>query len=105
MKKVSFEQDNVRPNDALTSMSQLSMFGQIVLLHHIYSPVFALFEYWLFGELRCDLGERGSKTLDMFEAALQQFFESRPAGWYKRGIHKLPKRWREVIDNYEAFSD
>ena len=103
MKKVRFEHDNVRPNDARTSMSQLSMFEQIVLLQYTYSPGFALFEYWLFGELRRDLGERGPTTPDMFEAAFQQFFESRPVGWYKHGIHKLPERWREVIDNYGHY--
>ena len=79
------------------------MFGQVVLLHYTYSPGFALLEYWLFGELRRDLGERGPTTPGMFEAALQQLFESRPAGWYKHGIHKLPERWREVIDNYGHY--
>ena len=90
MKKDSFEHDNVRPHDACTSMSQLSMFGQIALLHHTCSPGFALFDYWLFGELRRHLGAREFKTPDMIEAHLQQFFASRPAGWYKYGFHKLP---------------
>ena len=80
-------------------MSQLSMFGQIVLFHHSYSPGFALSEYWLFGELRRHLGSSDFKTHDVIEAALKQFFDSRPDGWYKHGIHKLPERWQQVIDN------
>ena len=71
-------------------MSQLSMSGQIVLLHYTYSPGFALFEYWLFGELRRHMGERDFKTPDMIEAHLQQLFTSRLAGWYKYDFHKLP---------------
>lgn len=54
--KISFEHDNVRPHDSCTSMSQLSMSGQVVLLHYTYSPGFALIEYSLFRELRRDLG-------------------------------------------------
>ena len=89
MRKVWLERDNASPHDACTSMSQLSMIGQVVLLHYTHSPGFALSEYWLFGELRRHLGERDFMTPDMIEAHLQQFFASRPAGWYKYGFHKL----------------
>ncbi|CAO4365571.1 unnamed protein product [Caenorhabditis nigoni] len=33
------------------------------------------------------------------EAALKQYFASRPAGFYRNGIHKLRERWRHVVDN------
>ena len=52
----------------------------------------------LFGELRCHLGECDFETPGLIEAVLKQFFDSRPAGYYKLGIHKLPERLREVND-------
>ena len=80
-------------------MSQLSKTERVVLPHTAYSPVIVLSEYWLFGELRRHLGSSDFKTHDVIEAALKQFFDSRPDGWYKHGIHKLPERWQQVIDN------
>ena len=29
---------------------------------------------------------------------LQEFFDSKPKGFYARGIRDLPRRWAEVID-------
>ena len=97
--KAYFQHDNARPHVARQTMSQLSKLGWIVLPHPPYSPDLAPSDYWLFGELQRHLEGRDFTNPGMIKAALKQFFDSRPDGWYKHGIHKLPERWQQVIDN------
>jgi len=84
-------------------MSQLSQLGWVVLPHPPYSPDLAPSDYWHFRDLQRHLKGRDFTNPGIIEAALKQFFESRPDGWYKHGIHKLPGRWQRVIDNNGAY--
>ena len=84
-------------------MSQLSKTERVVLPHTAYSPVIVLSEYWLFGELQRHLEGRDSTNPGMSKAALKQFFDSRPDGWYKHGIHKLPKQRRQVTNHNGTY--
>ena len=82
---------------------QLSHMGWAVLPHPPYSPDLAPSDYWLFGDLQRHLEGRDFNTRGTVEAALKQYFDSRPAGFWKDGIHKLPERWRQVVDNNGAY--
>ena len=101
--KVYFQHDNARPHVARQVKQLLTTFGWMVLPHPPYSPDLAPSDYWLFGDPTRALEGRAFNNRGMIEAALKQYFFSRPDGFYKDGIHKLPERWRHVVDNDGAY--
>lgn len=70
-----------------------------------YSPDLAPSDYYLFRNLKNWL--RGTKfgSREELESAVSGWFESRPTGFYERGILQLPERMREVVRRGGAYLD
>ncbi|CAO4373002.1 unnamed protein product [Caenorhabditis nigoni] len=98
-KKVYYQHDNARPHVSKQVKQELMGYGWNVLPHPPYSPDLAPSDYWLFGDMTRAFEGRSFNSRGAVEAALKQYFASRPAGFYRNGIHKLRERWRHVVDN------
>ncbi|CAO4377214.1 unnamed protein product [Caenorhabditis nigoni] len=98
-KKVYYQHDNARPHVSKQVKQELMGYGWNVLPHPPYSPDLAPSDYWLFGDMTRAFEGRSLNSRGAVEAALKQYFASRPAGFYRNGIHKLRERWRHVVDN------
>ncbi|CAO4387825.1 unnamed protein product [Caenorhabditis nigoni] len=98
-KKVYYQHHNARPHVSKQVKQELMGYGWNVLPHPPYSPDLAPSDYWLFGDMTRAFEGRSFNSRGAVEAALKQYFASRPAGFYRNGIHKLRERWRHVVDN------
>ncbi|CAO4386748.1 unnamed protein product [Caenorhabditis nigoni] len=98
-KKVYYQHDNARPHVSKQVKQELMGYGWNVLPHPPYSPDLAPTDYWLFGDMTRAFEGRSFNSRGAVEAALKQYFASRPAGFYRNGIYKLRERWRHVVDN------
>ena len=70
-----------------------------IIPHAPYSPDIAPSDYHLFLSLKDFLRGKKSEDESELEDELNDYFRSRPLGFYERGIGKLPKRWRKVINS------
>lgn len=103
-KKVYYQHDNARPHVAKPVKQELEKYGWMILPHPPYSPDVAPSDYWLFSDLTHALRERTFTTRGSLEAAIKQYFDSRPAGFYKEGIHKFTERWRYIVDHDGSYN-
>ena len=97
--KIYFQHDNARPHAAAKVSLKLNRLGWNLLSHPPYSPDLAPSDYHLFRSLSNDLRDKQFVNEDDLKEYLQEFFYSKSEGFYARGIHDLPRRWREVIDS------
>ena len=98
--------DKARPHDAKTTRSTIENLGWEVFSHPTYSPDFAPSDYHLFRSMQHFLSEKNYQDLEEIKKDTSQYFTSKPAGFYKRGIKMLLERWEMCISserNY--FSD
>lgn len=102
-RKVHFLHDNARPHVALSTRQKLMQFGWDVLPHPPYSPDLAPTDYHLFLSLSNKLRDQSFENEDDLKAFLDNFFDSHPPEFYKKGIHSLATRWQSVIDNNGAY--
>ncbi|PAV86608.1 hypothetical protein WR25_27319 [Diploscapter pachys] len=63
-----------------------------------YSPDLALSDYHLFKHLSHFLRGQNFKDRKDIESALKGFFGSQTAEFYRAGIHALPGRWKETLE-------
>jgi histone-lysine N-methyltransferase SETMAR len=63
-----------------------------VLPHAPYSPDKAPSDYWLFRQLKIFLRGKKFNTTGEVRSAVEEFFNSKTADFYKRGINKLEER-------------
>ncbi|PIC25506.1 hypothetical protein B9Z55_018410 [Caenorhabditis nigoni] len=91
-KKVYYQHDNARPHVSKQVKQELMGYGWNVLPHPPYSPDLAPSDYWLFGDMTRAFEGRSFNSRGAVEAALKQYFASRPTGFYRNGIHKLRER-------------
>lgn len=97
--KVRYLHDNARPHTAKETRRKLNALGWEVLPHPPYSPDLAPTDYHLFRHLNNSLAGKIFKDETTLETHLQDFFDSQPPEFYKKGIHKLKERWQEVVDS------
>jgi hypothetical protein len=45
------------------------------------------------------------ENIEQMQESLEEFFDSRDADFYRRGIEKLPEKWQEVTDIDGDYSD
>lgn len=98
-KGVIFHQDNARPHKAEMSMSKINSLGWEVMAHPPYSPDIAPSDYHLFRSVQHFLKDKIFESTREVEAALWEFFSSKPEEFYLRGIELLPERWQTIIGN------
>lgn len=91
--------DNGSPHTAKLTQQKVEQLGWDVLPHPPWSPDLAPSDYHLFLSLRNYLSNKVYEDLDELEFDVTSFFESKPAGFYKRGIELLPLKWAEVVKN------
>lgn len=95
--KVYFLHDNAKPHTAKATRLKLLELGWEVLPHPPYSPDLAPSDYHLFRSLQHFLDGKRYENEGQVETDLRQFFQSKPADFYRRGIRSLPERWNTVI--------
>lgn len=97
--KIYFLHDNARPHIAKSVRKKLLLFGWELLPHPPYSPDLAPTDYHLFRSLSNHLREKIFNEEDDIEMYLRDYFDSQLQQFYYDGIHSLPVRWQEVVDN------
>ncbi|XP_066246332.1 histone-lysine N-methyltransferase SETMAR-like [Euwallacea similis] len=96
--------DNARPHTAQVTLAKLQEFELETLRHPPYSPDLAPTDYHFF-HLDNFLVGKTFNSDEAVKAAFQEFIDSRPAGFYSRGINELPVKWQKCIDNSGAYFD
>ena len=103
--RVMFLQDNARPHTAALTQQKLLELHWELLPHPPYSPDIAPTDYHLFCSMEHFLrGKIFNNDADV-DAAVRNFFNEKPACFYRRGIELLPSRWQRVIDNNGDYID
>lgn len=93
--------DNARPHTAQLTQQKLEELGWEVLPHPPYSPDLAPSDYKAFRSLQNWLHGKEFATEDELRQSIQEWMESRPAGFWVMGFTDLPNRWAKVIE-YEG---
>ena len=63
-----------------------------------YSPDLAPSDFHLFRSLQHFLKGKRFDSIEEMQESLEEFFDSKDADFYRRGIEKLPEKWQEVIE-------
>lgn len=102
-KGVVFHHDNARPHTSLQTRQKLLEFGWDVLPHPPYSPDIAPSDYYLFRSLQNSLNGMSFDSLGRLKNYLDDFFGEKTQDFYERGIMKLPKRWKNIVEQNGAY--
>jgi histone-lysine N-methyltransferase SETMAR len=89
--------DNARPHIARSVKQELAGYGWTILPHPPYSPDLAPSDYWLFSHLQRHLDGQNFNSKSDLEKAVTSFLTSQKPEFWKKGIHKLPQLWQQVI--------
>ena len=94
-KRVLLQQDNARPHTAQLTQEKIEELEGIELLPHpAYSPDLAPSDYHLFRSMSHFLRGRRFENDQQVEEASRQFFASKQAAWYRRGIEQMADHHR-----------
>lgn len=102
---VMFLHDNARPHVANLTREKLLELEWEVLPHPPYSPDLAPTDYHLFQALQNFLNGKTFATDDELKTAVGDFLKSKPVEFYNKGIHDLPRRWKQVFENNGDYID
>ena len=91
--------DIAHPHIAFLTRATLVKFGWELLPHPPYSPDLAPTDFHLFRSLQHHLDDKTFENKKEVNQELKKFFKSKSPAFYHDGIHALPKRWSEVLDN------
>ncbi|KAK6732475.1 hypothetical protein RB195_016701 [Necator americanus] len=91
--------DNARPHTANIVKAALQELDWEVLQHPPYSPDLTPTDYHLFRSLSNQMRGVTFDNNEDLENWLNNFFESRPGGFWQNGINKLVERWEQVVNN------
>nr|QRH16695.1 transposase [Mayetiola destructor] len=92
--RVLFHDDNARPHRANIVKENIQRLGWDQMDQPAYSPDLAPSDYHLFRSMQISLADVGHvrKWVD-------EWIASKDEDFFRRGIHKLPRRWEELIAN------
>jgi histone-lysine N-methyltransferase SETMAR len=93
------QQDNAPAHTSRATRRAIRELDFDILPHPPYSPDLAPSDYHLFRSMEHFLRGRSFEIVEEVEVAVQEFFNSKPPEWYRRGIEQLAERWQRVIDN------
>jgi histone-lysine N-methyltransferase SETMAR len=93
------QHDNARPHVANLTKMVIQELGWEVLQHPPNSPDLAPSDYYLFRALQNALRGVTFNNDEELQNWLENWFASKDAAFYRRGIEKLPERWEEVVNN------
>lgn len=97
--EVYYHQDNARPHTAKSTIEKIASLGWKLVPHPPYSPDIAPCDFYLFRSLQSDLDGHSFKTFGELKMHVQNFFDSKPASYFKIGIYKLPELWKRIIES------
>lgn len=97
--KVLFHDDNAKPHRAAIVKKKIEDFGWDRLDQAAYSPDLAPSDYYLFRSMQIDLADVRFRNAEEVRKWVDDWNASKDEEFFRRGIHKLPKRWQEVITN------
>ncbi|KAJ8729790.1 hypothetical protein PYW07_016828 [Mythimna separata] len=97
--------DNARPHTAQQTVSKLQELGLEALRHPPYSPDLAPTDYYFSRIWITSWREKKFNTREALQNAFEEFVASHPAGFFKKGINKLPLRWQRCIDCMGDYFD
>lgn len=96
---IIFHHDNARPHIAQPVKNYLENSGWEVLPHPPYSPDIAPSDYHLFRSMQNALSGIRFTSIEGIKNWIDSFLASKNEQFFWRGIHMLPERWEEIIDN------
>lgn len=96
--RVVFLDDNAKLHRSRLTNAKVTDLGWDRLDHPPYSPDLAPSDFHLFRLLQHFLKGKRLENIDEMREVLQEFFDSKGADFYRRGIEKLSEKWQEVID-------
>ena len=79
--------------------AKIRQFDWEIMPHHPYSLDIAPSEYHLFCSLEYYLGNQTFRNPDDMHSGLTDFFASKDANFYKKGIEMLKDRWFTILNN------
>lgn len=91
--------DNARPHIANMTKNAVQTLGWEVLPHPPYSPDLAPTDFHLFRSLSNEMRGVSFNNDVELKVWLEEFFESKPADFYHKGIQKIVQRWEQVVNN------
>lgn len=98
-KRVILQQDNARPHTSVKTQEKIKELELELLPHPAYSPDLAPSDYHLFRSMAHFLRGRCYENEAEVETGCREFFASKTAEWYCRGILLLAERWTKVIEH------
>jgi hypothetical protein len=75
------------------------------LRHSPHSPDLAPTDYYFFPNLDNFLQEKKFNSDGAVKITSKDFIDSRPNGFFSKGINELPMRWQKCIDNDGSYFD
>lgn len=93
------QQDNAPAHTSRATQRAIRELEFDVLPHPPYSPDLAPTDYHLFRSMAHFLKGRSFTRVEQVETVVQEFFDSKPPAWYRRGIEQLAERWHNVVEN------
>ena len=90
--------DNAKPHRSNVTNAKVRELGWDRLDHPPYSPDLAPSDFHLFRSLQHFLKGKRFDSIEEMQESLEEFFDSKDADFYRRGIEKLPEKWQEVIE-------
>ena len=89
--------DNARPHKARDTQAVLDRLGIKTVTHPPYSPDISPCDYHIFRSMQNFLDGKQLKNERDLEDVIEDWVESRPAGFWEDGVASLPDRWRKVV--------
>lgn len=96
---VYFVADNARPHIAKAARDELLSYHWYILPHAPYSPDLSPTDFWVFADLHRFLDGRQFQDHHEISKAIDDYTSARSADFWRKGMKKLPERWRQVVDN------
>jgi len=89
--------NNARPHAARLTSEAIAKMGWEVPPHPSYSPDLAPSDYHLFGFVKDQLRGQRYETTEAIKKAVRQCLRMAGTEFYRRGIFKLPERWKKCV--------
>ena len=90
--------DNAKPHTAKENKKLIKKMKWEIIDHPPYSPDLSPSDYFLFSPLKNYLRGIRYPNSEELEFAIRNWFENQSLDFFKKGIYKLPERWKSCIE-------
>ena len=91
--------DSARPHSTNRTKNTIQELGWEVIMHPPCSPDLELSDFHLFRPLSNNLKGTSFPDENVLRTWLDDFFNSKPSDFYRRGIGKLLQRWQTAVNS------